>query len=154
MGAAPGGPTAAPGAGATLAEVLRAAGRTEVKLGCERGECGACSVLVDGRPVHACTTLAALVDGEVQTAADLAEETRELRRELAERGGFQCGFCTPGHVVAAAAFLRAEARRGGTAEEADVRAAMNGNLCRCTGYQPIVDAIRHVHAARGGEHPS
>lgn len=126
-------------ADATLANALRSAGHTDVKLGCERGECGACTVLIGDRAVNACTTLAALVTGPVTTPAGLAAETEVLRRELAERGGFQCGFCTPGHVAAAAALLRSA---GTEPDDDEIRSSLNGNLCRCTGYTPIVEAVR------------
>jgi aerobic-type carbon monoxide dehydrogenase small subunit (CoxS/CutS family) len=129
-------------AGTTLAEVLRdQLGLVSVKLACGRGECGACTVLVDGRPRMACITLAQLVTGEVSTAEGLAEETADLRAAFADHGGFQCGFCTPGQVVHAAALLREPMPAEPERRERWVRQRLSGNLCRCTGYTGIVDAI-------------
>lgn len=128
--------------GATLLSVLRTSMDLKgAKEACGRGECGACTVLVDGVPVMACLTLAARVRGEVTTVEGLAEEFRDLREAFADLGGFQCGFCTSGQIVRAAALLR-----GGlpaTREEAErvIRYEMSGNICRCTGYNGIVDAI-------------
>ena len=127
----------------SLADVLREdLGLTATKIACGRGECGACTVLVDGRPRMACATPAALVRGEVWTSEGLAEESEPVRRRFADLGAFQCGFCTPGQVVHAVALLRdglgaldPDARRG------KVRHALSGNLCRCTGYQAIVESV-------------
>ncbi len=121
-----------------LSDTLRRLGHTDVKLGCERGECGSCTVLVGDDCVNSCVMLTALVDQPVTTPSGLTEETEYLRSELARRGGFQCGFCTPGQVAAAAAFLR---EASGPVTPADVRHALNGNICRCTGYGAIVESV-------------
>lgn len=126
--------------GTRLVDLLRDEGLTGTKDACSRGECGACTVLLGGRPVLACLTLAALVDAEVETVEGLAESTAELRASFADHGGLQCGYCTPGQVVTAAALI------AGTGTEADaetVRRALDGNICRCTGSQPIANAIDH-----------
>jgi aerobic-type carbon monoxide dehydrogenase small subunit (CoxS/CutS family) len=129
----------------TLLDVLRRDLRlTGSKAACQRGECGACTVLVGDDAVMSCVVPALLVDRPVTTIEGLEAQTTELRGAFAERGGLQCGFCTPGQVVRAAALLR-DARRNGVAlDDATVRDAMAGNICRCTGYSPIVDAILDV----------
>jgi aerobic-type carbon monoxide dehydrogenase small subunit (CoxS/CutS family) len=125
-----------------LLDVLRQVlGLTGTKDGCGVGECGACTVLVDGRPRLACLTLALRVDGEVTTVEGLAESTSSLRRCFAEEGGMQCGFCTSGQVVNAHHVVTQASRRGVTPTEQAVRADIAGNLCRCTGYAGIVRAI-------------
>ena len=122
----------------TLLHVLREQLRlTGAKESCGRGECGACTVLVDGVPVMSCVMLATLVRGEVTTAEGLAEEARDLREAFADAGAFQCGFCTPGQIVRAQALLVT----GGVHDESTVREQMSGNVCRCTGYTQIVDAV-------------
>ena len=126
------------GAGETLLDVLRDRLRlTGAKEACGRGECGACTVLIDGVPVFSCVTLAALVNGEVTTVEGLAEDARDLREAFADHGAFQCGFCTPGQIVRGAALIRT----GEPASEAKIREQMSGNVCRCTGYTQIVDAV-------------
>jgi aerobic-type carbon monoxide dehydrogenase small subunit (CoxS/CutS family) len=123
-----------------LVDLLRDQGLTGTKDACSRGECGACTVLLGGRPVLACLTLAARVDAEVETIEGLAESTAELRMSFADHGGLQCGYCTPGQVVTAASLI---AGPGVEADAATVRRALDGNICRCTGSQPIADAIDH-----------
>lgn len=117
------------------------AGVTDPKYGCGEGVCGSCAVLVDGEPVSSCIVLAAQVDGaEVRTAAGLLEVDGTfgpLQRAFHEHHAAQCGFCTPGMVVAAAAMLA----RGERLSRERIREELHGNLCRCTGYGPIVDAI-------------
>lgn len=131
--------------GATLLRVLREQLRlTGAKEACGRGECGACTVLIDGVPVMSCVTLAAVVRGEVTTVEGLADEARDLREAFADRGAFQCGYCTPGQIVRAAALVH----EAGPADERSVRTAMSGNVCRCTGYTQIVDAVTEVWRAR------
>jgi carbon-monoxide dehydrogenase small subunit len=121
-----------------LREDLRLTGSKE---GCGEGECGACSVLVDGELVNSCLVAAAQVDGtSVVTVEGIADE--KLQRCFVERGAAQCGICTPGMIVAAKRFLDS----GAPATEAAVREAIAGNLCRCTGYTKIVEAI--LEAAR------
>ncbi|OLT18696.1 hypothetical protein BJF78_00995 [Pseudonocardia sp. CNS-139] len=133
----------------SLADVLRRdLGLTATKVACGRGECGACTVLVGGRPRMACTTPAALVTEEVWTSEGLAEESADLRARFADTGAFQCGFCTPGQVVHAVALLRA----GRTGPE-QVRAALSGNICRCTGYQAIVESVCRTAEERAAAEP-
>jgi carbon-monoxide dehydrogenase small subunit len=111
------------------------------KNACEQGECGSCSVLLDGRLVCSCLVLAAQAEGhEVVTVEGLAENGRlhPVQEAFAETGAVQCGFCTPGLVVAAADLLR----RVPEPTDDEVREALSGNLCRCTGYQKILDAVQ------------
>jgi aerobic carbon-monoxide dehydrogenase small subunit len=111
------------------------------KNACEQGECGSCSVLLDGELVCACLVLAAQADGhEVVTVEGLAEDGRlhRVQEAFVETGAVQCGFCTPGLVVATAALLRANPEPS----EDEIREALSGNLCRCTGYAKIFDAVR------------
>jgi carbon-monoxide dehydrogenase small subunit len=115
------------------------------KNACEQGECGSCSVLLDGELVCACLVLAAQADGhEVVTVEGLGEKRRlhRVQEAFAEAGAVQCGFCTPGLVVATAALLEM------TPEPSDdeIREALSGNLCRCTGYAKIFDAVRAAAA--------
>lgn len=128
--------------GATLLHVLRGPLSLKgAKEACGRGECGSCTVLIDGVPVMACLTLAARVRGEVTTVEGLSDEFRDLREAFADLGGFQCGFCTSGQLVRAAALLRAGIPHGRDEAEKHIRYEMSGNICRCTGYNGIVDAI-------------
>jgi len=111
------------------------------KEGCDDSECGACMMLLDGKPVNSCSYLALQADGrDVTTVEGLAEggELAPLQRALLEHGGVQCGFCTPGMLISATALLRTNA----DPSEEDVRIALSGNLCRCTGYDGIVRAVR------------
>lgn len=122
----------------TLLQVLRdQLTLTGSKEACGRGECGACTVLVGETAVMACTVLALLTDGPVETIEGITESARDLREAFADHGGFQCGYCTPGQIVRAEALLRD--RR--PLDEATVRSRMAGNFCRCTGYAQIVDAV-------------
>jgi len=125
----------------TLLSTLRDdLGLTGAKEGCDDSECGACMVLLDGRPVNACSFLALQADGrDVTTVEGLGHgaEPSPLQRAFVEAGGIQCGFCTPGMLVSATALL--EAKPDPT--EDDVRLALAGNLCRCTGYGKIVEAV-------------
>jgi carbon-monoxide dehydrogenase small subunit len=111
------------------------------KNACEQGECGSCSVLLDGELVCACLVLAAQADGhEVATVEGLAEDGRlhPVQEAFVETGAVQCGFCTPGLVVATAALLEANP----DPSEDEIREALSGNLCRCTGYVKIFDAVK------------
>lgn len=132
----------------TLADMLRHdLGYTGTHLGCEHGICGACTVLVDEAPVRSCLMFGVQVDGAaVRTVEGLADgdDLSDLQRAFAERHGLQCGFCTPGFLMLAEAYL-AEHPDAGTEEIREVAAS---NLCRCTGYQGIVEAIGDVAAAR------
>ena len=125
-----------------LVDYLRdTVGLTGTKQGCDGGECGACTVLVDGEPRLACITLAASIEGRcVETIESLAEGGRmsRLQRAFHERLGTQCGFCTPGMIMSAEALLR----RNPAPSEAEIRAALSGNLCRCTGYVKIVESVQ------------
>lgn len=125
----------------TLAETLRDhLGLKGTKLGCERGECGACTVLLDGAAVYSCSTLAVWADGRsVRTVEGLARdgEPSFLQQAFVEHNAAQCGFCTPGQLMAATALL--ERVPYPTAEQ--VRAALVGNLCRCSNYNAIVEAV-------------
>jgi 4-hydroxybenzoyl-CoA reductase subunit gamma len=127
---------------ALLVEYLRdVAGLTGVKTGCDGGECGACTVLVDGEAVPSCLTLAVRCEGRhVETIEGLIEDGRpgRLQRAFHERLGTQCGFCTPGMIMSAEALLR----RNPAPTETDIRAALGGNLCRCTGYVKIVESVQ------------
>lgn len=122
-----------------LIDVLRERlGLRGTKEGCGRGECGACTVLVDGRPVLSCITLAARIEGEVTTVEGLEDESEPLRAAFADRGALQCGFCTPGQIVRGVSVLR----EGLPKEDSELRRRMSGNVCRCTGYTGIMQALR------------
>ena len=112
---------------------------TGTKVGCGIGECGACTVLLDGEPVNACLVLAASVDGgSIVTVEGLkGEEAEVLQRAFIEEGAVQCGYCTPGMLLSAKAVLDRNRRPS----ETEVRQAVSGNLCRCTGYERIVRAV-------------
>ncbi len=131
-----------------LVEYLRDVVRlTGVKTGCDGGECGACTVLVDGEAVPSCITLAVRCEGRhVETIEGLVENGRpnRLQRAFHETLGAQCGFCTPGMIMAAEALLR----RNPAPTEADIRAALSGNLCRCTGYVKIVESVQAAAGER------
>ena len=121
-------------------------GTTGPHVGCESGRCGACTVLVDGYASKSCMTLAVQADGKsVVTAASLSEDKRGrvLQEKFHEHHALQCGFCTPGMLCAAVDFLNANSEPN----ENEVRQALRGNLCRCTGYQHIVDAVLDAAAS-------
>jgi 4-hydroxybenzoyl-CoA reductase subunit gamma len=131
---------------ALLLEVLRdTLGLTGAKEGCDGGECGACTVLVDGQPRLACITLAGTVEGrEIETIEGQARggELSPLQQAFHEKLGTQCGICTPGMVMAAEGLLR----RKPHPSEAEIREALAGNLCRCTGYVKILEAVQAAAA--------
>ena len=134
----------------TLLEALRELGHTEVKRGCEKGDCGACAVLVDGVAVDSCLMLAALAEGrEVTTVLGLGDMDRPhpLQRLFADLGAAQCGFCIPGIIIAAKGLLD----RNPDPSEAEIREALAGNLCRCTGYAKIFEAVAAAAAELRGE---
>ena len=135
----------------TLASVLRdQLGLTSVKVACGRGECGACTVLVSGLPTMACITLAQLAS-EVTTAEGLEDESADLRLAFADHGAFQCGYCTPGQIVHATALLRGDLPADADQRRVTIRHALSGNVCRCTGYQAIVEAVAATAAQRARE---
>ena len=124
-------------------------GLTGSKEGCDDSECGACMMLLDGEPVNACSYLALQAAGrEVTTVEGLADDAglHPLQAAFLERGGVQCGFCTPGMLISAAALLD----RNEEPTEEDVRVALAGNLCRCTGYDGIIKAVLDVAQHRRG----
>jgi 4-hydroxybenzoyl-CoA reductase subunit gamma len=133
---------------ALLLEVLRdQLGLAGTKQGCDGGECGACTVLVDDQPRLACITLAASVAGKrIETIEGLTESGRmsALQQAFHEKLGTQCGFCTPGMVMASEALLRREPNP----TEAQIRAALSGNICRCTGYVKIIESVQTAAEAR------
>ena len=131
----------------TLAELLRDhIGLTGTKIGCDRGECGACTVLLDGKPVYSCSNLAVWADGRsVETVEGLAHGERldPLQEAFIAHDGPQCGFCTSGQLMSAKALLNANSHP----TEDEVRAAMTGNICRCSNYNRYVESV--LAAARG-----
>jgi carbon-monoxide dehydrogenase small subunit len=125
----------------TLLRALRELGYTDVKNGCEKGECGACAVLLDGAAVNSCLVLAWQADGaEILTNAGLGtmDAPHPLQRAFADHGAVQCGYCTPGMIIAAKALLD----RNPDPSEEEIREALSGNLCRCTGYGQIFEAVK------------
>ena len=135
----------------TLLDLLRERlGLTGAKKGCDRGQCGACTVLVDGRRINACLTLAVSLDGaEILTIEGLAEGDRlhPVQAAFIAHDGFQCGFCTPGQIMSAVGLIR-EGHAGTDPER--IREGMSGNLCRCGAYAGILDAVQD--AAAQNEH--
>jgi carbon-monoxide dehydrogenase small subunit len=135
----------------TLADVLRHdLGYTGTHLGCEHGICGACTVLVDGAPTRSCLVFGVQADDcAVETVEGLADgdELSPLQQAFSDRHGLQCGFCTPGFLMLATAFLREHP----DPTDEEIREAMASNLCRCTGYQGILEAVRQ---AAGAQAPS
>ena len=132
-----------------LAAVRDIVGLTGSKEGCDDSECGACMMLLDGQPVNSCSYLALQAEGsEVTTVEGLSDgaDLAPLQRAFLERGGVQCGFCTPGMLISATALLETNTHP----TEREVRIALSGNLCRCTGYDGIVKAVLEV----AGDNPS
>jgi len=124
-------------------------GLTGTNVGCDTSTCGSCTVLLDGRSVKSCTVLAVQADGaEVTTIEGLASdgELHPLQRAFHEQHGLQCGFCTPGMIMAALGLIREHGRL----DDEAIRAGLEGNLCRCTGYQNIVAAVRDASAELAG----
>ncbi len=130
----------------TLLDLLRDdLGLTGTKKGCEAGECGACTVMLDGRPVNSCITLVAEVEGcKVITVEGVAQDGQlsPLQRQFIDKWAFQCGYCTAGMILSAKALLE----RNPHPTEQEIREAIEGNLCRCTGYVKIIEAIQAVVA--------
>jgi carbon-monoxide dehydrogenase small subunit len=137
----------------SLLELLRTeAGAPEVKLGCGEGVCGTCTVLLDGEPINSCLLFAVQADGrEVTTVRGLAGdgELHPLQQSFLEHAGSQCGFCTPGMLLTAKWYLDGHPAAG----RDELRAALAGNLCRCTGYTKILDAVEAYRDAAAGQHP-
>ena len=138
----------------TIADFVRhELGLTGTHLGCEHGVCGACTVLIDGRAVRGCLTLAVQADGkEVQTVESLAKggTLHPLQAAFRDQHGLQCGYCTAGILMTLVDFLEDNP----TPEESELRSALSGNLCRCTGYQNIIAAAMDGAARLRGEEPS
>jgi carbon-monoxide dehydrogenase small subunit len=128
----------------TLLDILRyRLGLTGAKKGCEEGDCGSCTVVMDGKPVNACLVLAVQANGRIiQTIEGLETDQglHPLQKTFIEKGAIQCGFCTSGMILSGKCLLD----RNPNPDESDIRNAISGNLCRCTGYQKIVDAIKAV----------
>jgi len=134
-----------------LAHYLRETlGLTGTHVGCDTSQCGACTVMVNGRAVKSCTMFAVQADGgEVVTVEGLAEDGKlhPVQEGFWEEHGLQCGFCTPGMIMAAHQLLKDNAKPS----EAEIRRGIEGNLCRCTGYQHIVNAVQHAAKAMQGQ---
>jgi carbon-monoxide dehydrogenase small subunit len=130
----------------TLLDLIRdSLGLTGTKKGCNEGDCGACTVLMDGEPVNSCMLLAVEADGrEVITIEGIARgrELHPLQKAFVEKGAVQCGYCTPGMVLAAKSLLDENSQP----TEEEIRHALSGNLCRCTGYAKIVEAVKAAAA--------
>jgi aerobic carbon-monoxide dehydrogenase small subunit len=137
-----------------LIDVIRdGIGLTGTKEGCGEGECGACTVIMNGEPVNSCLVLAAQADGaEIITIEGLLEngDMCLLQRKFVDMGAVQCGFCSPGMIMTAKALLDADP----DPSEPEIRDALSGNLCRCTGYEKIVDAVLATAAAMAGGVPT
>lgn len=133
----------------SLLEVLRRHGYVGAKHGCEDGSCGACTVLLDGKAVHSCVLLAAQADGHSVTTIEgvgTRDRMHALQTAFVEAGAVQCGFCTPAMILTALALLEQDPRPS----EAEVREAMDGVLCRCTGYLKPVEAVLRAAGLQGG----
>jgi carbon-monoxide dehydrogenase small subunit len=133
---------------ATLLQALRGLGYNDVKNGCEKGDCGACAVLLDGKAVNSCLVLAWQAEGaEIVTNVGLGtlDDPHPLQEAFADSGAAQCGYCTPGMIISAKALLD----RHPDPTDGEIREAVAGNLCRCTGYTQIIEAIKRVGASAG-----
>ena len=125
----------------SLLTVLRREGYTEVHNGCETGDCGACVVMLNGKTVNSCMVLAASAsDGDILTVKALGDihNPHPIQRAFAESGAVQCGFCTPGQIISTYALLLANP----DPDESEIRKALDGNICRCTGYKKILEAVQ------------
>ena len=134
----------------TLLELIREdLGLTGTKEGCGLGECGACTVIMDGRAINSCLVLAAEADGkQITTIEGLADGDRlhPIQQAFVDHGGLQCGFCTPGMIMSAKALLD----ENQTPSDEEIRKGISGNLCRCTGYTKIIESIKAVAGNTGG----
>jgi aerobic-type carbon monoxide dehydrogenase small subunit (CoxS/CutS family) len=135
--------------GTRLLDALRRLGYTGTKEGCGEGECGACTLLLDGRTVNSCLVYAKQAVGRAVVTVEgvgarFADGLHPFQKAMVETGGVQCGFCTPGMIVSGCDWLD----KGGSLEDADIREALSGNLCRCTGYSKILDAVRLAASRR------
>ena len=120
-------------------DIIRSLGITSIKEGCGEGECGACSIYFNSKLINSCLLLAPQMDGaEILTLDGLLEETKVIRDSFVKEGAVQCGFCTGGFILRAYDY----AKEGGASDEDAIKDALDGNLCRCTGYQKIVDAVK------------
>ena len=132
----------------TLFDFVRAQGCLSVKCGCETSNCGLCTVHLDGKPVLSCSVLAVRAQGrQVTTLEGLQEQAKAFGEFLADEGGEQCGFCSPGFIMSV---LAMESELGANAKENEIKAYLSGNLCRCTGYQSQLRAIKAYLASKGG----
>ena len=134
--------------GKVLLDLLRDNGYKSVKEGCKTGDCGACMILVNGRAMTSCTLFAAQVDGKkVKTVEGLEDDLAEkLKRNFLETGAVQCGFCIPGVLISAYSLLN----HNKNPSEDEIKAALDGNLCRCTGYVKQIEAIKRTADSIGG----
>jgi len=126
-------------------------GMTGTHVGCDTSQCGACVVHIDGKSIKSCTILAVQLEGSkvltIEGLAESAEKLHPMQEAFREHHGLQCGFCTPGMIMAAVDIVN---RKGGNVDEATIRHELEGNICRCTGYHNIVAAVRAGAAAMGG----
>ncbi|MBI9086718.1 MAG: (2Fe-2S)-binding protein [Desulfobacterales bacterium] len=131
----------------TLTDLLRyRLGLTGTKKGCELGDCGACTVILDGKPVNSCLVLAVQADGSRITTIEGLEDEKglhPLQQSFVDKGAIQCGFCSPGMILSAKALLD----RRPDPDDGEIRRAISGNLCRCTGYQKIIEAVKTVESS-------
>ncbi len=146
--------TASLPANATLLDTLRDLGHVDVKSGCEKGDCGACAVLLDGVAVDGCLTLAWMAEGHAITTVGgmgSRDAPHPLHDAFIRHGAVQCGYCTPGLIIAAQSLLSETPEP----TDDDIRVGLSGNLCRCTGYSKVFDAVREAAAVlRDGESPA
>lgn len=136
--------------GATLLAALRDGGRLSVKRGCESGDCGSCTVLLDGQPVNSCVVMAARASGcSVTTLEGLLDDElmKKLQGALIDAAAVQCGYCSPGMLISLYALMK----ENGSVDEQEIREALTGNLCRCTGYVKPIEAAAQVAAQMGDE---